>query len=182
MTSESPEDRINRGIYSPYLTLLMISYRQSQTLLGVVLVVILLSTTLVAFFVFTQIGDPDDKYRTSHEYDVTGIAEGQEVSGDGLSEYTFEPKGFVYRFTSNYSHTGGAKETFTFMLICDSKDGPATDLYEYVGEDVIDGVQCKKWKGTSGEATIQFCIDNDLVVHRYNIVDHDLSLSGHLRQ
>ena len=160
----------------------MMTYRQTQTLLGIVLVVILVSTVLVSYFVFTQIGDPDDKYRVSHEYDVTGIAGDMDVSGNGISEYTFEPMGFVYRFTTNYSHSGEAKETFTFMLICDSKEGPATELYEYIGDNVIDGVQCKKWRGTSGDAIIQFYIDENLVVHLYSIVDDNLSLSGHLRQ
>jgi hypothetical protein len=159
----------------------MISNGQSRALLGVVIVVILLSTTLVTFFVFMHIGDPDEKYKGSHEYIVSGSESGLDVTGDGVSEYIFEPKGYVYLVTTTYSNSSGTDKTFKFSVICDSKDGVAEDLYDYVGETTVDDRPCKTWKCFVGYASVEFSIDTDLVVHKYTITDEGLFLEGRLK-
>jgi hypothetical protein len=159
----------------------MLSNRQTQILLGVVLVIILLSTTLVAFFVFMHLGDPDEKYKESHSYDVSGYYGDYPATGEGVSGYVFEPHGFVYMFTTTYSYSDGQKGTVSFSVICDSKEGPSESLYEYVGSVTIDDKPCKTWKSTDKGKTVVFSIDGDLVVHQYKISDNGLELEGKLK-
>lgn len=159
----------------------MISNGQSRALLGAVIVVILLSTTLVSFFVFMHIGDPDEKYKESHGYIVSGSESGLEVTGEGVSEYRFEPKGYVYLFTTTYSDSGETEKTFRFSVICDSKHGVAEDLYDYIGETTVDDRPCKTWRCIVEHASVEFSIDTDLVVHRYTVTDEGLLLEGRLK-
>lgn len=155
--------------------------RQSQMILGLVLVVILVSSTLVTFFIFQQVGDPDEKYKGDHLYSISGTVDGSPVDGEGRSEYAFEPKGYVYIFTANYSSPDGKKDRITFTLICDSKSGPSTELYERIGNTVSDGVPCSVWRQTTPDRTIVFSMDSDLVVHEFSISKEKLELKGSLR-
>ncbi len=154
--------------------------RQSQILLGVLLTVILIGTTLVSVFMFSQMGDPDAQYKQSYTYDVSGTVNGSEAIGEGVSEYKFEPSGFVYMVTTTYSYPGSEKEQTSFSVICSSKEGPATEVYKRLGDSTVDGVPCTLWTYDVEGSTVEFSIDADLVVHSYTITHDGFHLKGSL--
>ncbi len=118
----------------------------------------------------------DNEYTHPHSYLVTGDYETEFIEGTGNSVYINESENeYLYQFITVISNLDIPK----FNVICDSSKKPIY-LYDYLGDVVMDMVDCSEYRYVSDSFTFTFDIDEKMIVHYYTIGSDDYCLKAKL--